>query len=165
MESQRQLTSCHSLAPMSANSMATRAEMVRLTSLMLQMRIILDSICTRIEARARDGTHEFEQRRWMATRCSHTRIYTMIRMIPARMALLLATALGAAATVGAADASGKQSLEQQQIQVLQQQLGAVQAQMKQLADQNQMLMQKELELERQVAQQTLAARSPAASAS
>jgi hypothetical protein len=79
------------------------------------------------------------------------------------MALLLATTLGAAATADAADASGKRSLELQQIQLLQQQLGAVQAQMKQLAEQNQMLMQKELELERQVAQQTLAARAPAAS--
>ncbi|HEY2633324.1 MAG TPA: hypothetical protein VGI51_01315, partial [Steroidobacteraceae bacterium] len=87
----------------------------------------------------------------------------MIGMTHSRMALLLATALGTAATVGAADASGKPSLELQQIQLLQQQLGAVQAQMKQLAEQNQMLMQKELELERQVAQQNLAARAPAAS--
>ena len=87
----------------------------------------------------------------------------MIRTTPARMALLLATALGTAATARAAEASGKQSLELQQIQLLQQQLGAVQAQMKQLAEQNQMLMQKELELERQVAQQSLAARAPASS--
>jgi hypothetical protein len=78
-----------------------------------------------------------------------------------RIALLLA-ALCAAATAAAADPGAKQSIEQRQIQVLQQQLAAVQAQIKMLAEQNQRLLQSELALERQVAQQSLAAQSPAA---
>jgi len=84
----------------------------------------------------------------------------MIRISPARTVLLLATALSTAnATVAAADSGANQSIEQRQIQVLQRQLAAVQAQMKQLAEQNQALLQKELELERQVTQQSLAVQS------
>ena len=84
----------------------------------------------------------------------------MIRKLPARMALLLSTALCTAATAAAADSGGKQSIEQRQIQLLQRQLVAVQAQMKQLADQNQALLQKELELERQVTQSMAAQPRP-----
>jgi len=99
------------------------------------------------------------------------RIHTMIRISSARIATpktlrmaVLMAALCTAATA-AADSGGKQSVEQQQIQALQRQLAAVQAQMKQLAEQNQTLLQKELELERQVAQQaavaqTLVAQTP-----
>jgi hypothetical protein len=83
---------------------------------------------------------------------------------PPSMALLFATALCTAATAAAAGSGGGQSIERQQIQALQQQLTVVQAQMKLLAEQNQSLLQKELELERQVAQQSLAGRSPAAGA-
>jgi hypothetical protein len=79
---------------------------------------------------------------------------------PARVAL--ATALCITATVAAANSGGRQSIEQQQIQALQQQLAAVQAQMRQLAEQNQTLLQKELELERQVTQQSAALQPPAA---
>jgi hypothetical protein len=86
----------------------------------------------------------------------------MIRNSSARPAMLLATALCTAGTAAAADSGAKQSIEQRQIQALQEQLAAVQAQMKQLADQNQTLLQKELELERQVTQQSLAAKAPTA---
>src|ERR1700676_2422789 len=106
------------------------------------MRIILDSISTRIRDRNKE--------------------YIMIRISPARRAVLWAMALCAAATAAAANTPGKQSIEQQQIQALQQQLAVVQAQMKQLAEQNQTLLQKQLELERQVTQQGLA--TPAATA-
>jgi cell division protein FtsB len=75
----------------------------------------------------------------------------MTRLSPARLAL--ATALCTAATVAAANSGARQSTEQQQIQALQQQLAIVQAQMKQLAEQNQTLLQKEFELERQVTRQ------------
>jgi hypothetical protein len=85
----------------------------------------------------------------------------MIRTSAARVALCLTAALWTCATAVAADA-GSATIEQQQIQALQQQLAAVQAQMKQLAEQNQSLMKKELELERQVTQQSLAAQSPGA---
>lgn len=77
---------------------------------------------------------------------------------------LLSAALCTAAAAAAADSGGKQSIEQRQIQALQQQLAAVQAQIKMLAEQNQRLLQNELALERQVAQQSLAAQSPAAPA-
>jgi hypothetical protein len=89
----------------------------------------------------------------------------MNHISPARRALLLATALCAAATAAAADSGGKPSIEQQQIQALQQQLAAVQAQMKQLAEQNQTLLQRQLEFERQVTQQSLAAQPAAAPSS
>jgi hypothetical protein len=79
------------------------------------------------------------------------------------MALLFATVLCTAATA-AAGSGGEQSIERQQIQALQQQLTVVQEQMKLLAEQNRTLLQKELELERQVAQQSLAGQSPAAGA-
>jgi hypothetical protein len=82
-----------------------------------------------------------------------------------RIAVLMAAALWTAATAAAADSGGKQSKESRQIQALQQQLTAVQAQMKQLAEQNQTLLQKELELERQVAQQAAVAQAAAAQAS
>ncbi len=81
-----------------------------------------------------------------------------------RTAVLLATALCAAMSAAAADSGGKQSVEQQQIQVLQQQLAAVQAQIKRLAEQNQTLLQRELALERQVTQQSFAAQAPVATA-
>jgi hypothetical protein len=84
------------------------------------------------------------------------RIRIMIRTSAARIALCLTAALWTCATAAAADA-GAADIERQQIQALQQQLAAVQAQMKQLAEQNQSLLQKELELERQVMQQSLAA--------
>ena len=84
----------------------------------------------------------------------------MILISPVRVAL--ATALCMAATVVAANSADGQSIEQQQIQALQRQLAAVQAQMKQLAEQNQPLLQKELELERQVTQRFAAAQSPVA---
>jgi hypothetical protein len=106
----------------------------------LQIRIILDSICTRIKARDEETI--------------------MIRISPARVAL--ATALCTTATVAAANSGSRQSIEQQQIQALQRQLAVVQAQMKQLAQQNQTLLQKELELERQVTQQFAAAQLPPA---
>jgi hypothetical protein len=82
---------------------------------------------------------------------------TVAKIAP--VALLLAAALWVASTAAAAD-GGAQSAEQQQIQALQQQLAAVQVQMKQLAQQNQALLQKELELERQVGRQTLAVQAP-----
>jgi len=82
-----------------------------------------------------------------------------------RIAVLMAAALCTAATAAAADSGGKQSKEQRQIQALQQQLAAVQAQMKLLAEQNQTLQQKELDLERQVAQQAAATQAAAAQAS
>jgi hypothetical protein len=72
---------------------------------------------------------------------------------------LLAAALCTAATAAAADSGGKQSTERRQIQALQQQLAAVQAQIKTLAEQNQRLLQNELALERQVARQSLAAQT------
>jgi hypothetical protein len=85
----------------------------------------------------------------------------MIRISPARAALVLplalSTALCLAATADAADTRGRQSVQQQQIQALQRQLAEVQAQLKQLAEQNQTLVQRELALERQVAQQSLVA--------
>jgi hypothetical protein len=81
-----------------------------------------------------------------------------------RIAVLVATALCTAATAAAADSGGKQSVEQRQIQALQQQLAAVQAQMKLLAEQNQTLLQKELDLERQVAQQAAVAQASVAKA-
>jgi hypothetical protein len=84
----------------------------------------------------------------------------MIRLSRARVAL--AAALCMAATVAAASSGGKQSIEQRQIQALQQQLAAVQAQLNQLAEQNRTLLQKEVELERQVTQQFAAAQAPAA---
>jgi len=89
----------------------------------------------------------------------------MIRTSSARVALVSTAALFtfATATATAAD-TGTPSVEQKQIQALQKQLAAVQALMKQLAEQNQTLLQKELELERQVTQQSLAARSPASAA-
>jgi hypothetical protein len=80
-----------------------------------------------------------------------------------RIGALLAAALCTAAAA-AADAGGKQSVDQRQIRELQQQLTAVQAQMKQLAEQNQTLMQKELDLERQVAQQAAVAQASVAQA-
>jgi len=79
-----------------------------------------------------------------------------------RIAVLMA-GLCVAAAATAADSGGKQSLEQRQIQALQQQLAAVQAQMKQLAEQNQTLLQKELDLERQVARQAALAQAIARS--
>jgi len=79
--------------------------------------------------------------------------------------VLMAAALCAAATARAADSGGKQSTEHRQIQALQRQLAAVQAQMKQLADQNQTLLQKELDLERQVAQQAAVVQAAAAQVS
>jgi hypothetical protein len=79
------------------------------------------------------------------------------------MALLFATVLCTAATA-AAGSGGEQSIERKQIRALQQQLTVVQEQMKLLAEQNRTLLQKELELERQVAQQSLAGQSPAAGA-
>ncbi|HEY4443108.1 MAG TPA: hypothetical protein VGN30_02405 [Steroidobacteraceae bacterium] len=72
---------------------------------------------------------------------------------------LLAAALCTAATAAATDSGGKQSTERRQIQALQQQLAAVQAQIKTLAEQNQRLLQSELALERQVAWQSLAAQT------
>ena len=82
----------------------------------------------------------------------------------ARIAVLTAAALCTAATAAAADSGGKPSTEPRQIQALQQQLAAVQAQVKLLAEQNQALLQKELELERQVAQQAAVAQAAAAQA-
>lgn len=76
-----------------------------------------------------------------------------------RTAVLAATALCAAMSAAAAESGGKPSVEQQEIQLLQQQLAAVQAQMKLLAEQNQTLLQKELALERQVTQASLAAQT------
>src|ERR1700730_6225137 len=85
----------------------------------------------------------------------------MIRISPARAALVLplalSTALCLAATAATADTGGRESVQQQQIQALQRQLAEVQAQLKQLAEQNQSLVQRELALERQVAQQSLVA--------
>jgi hypothetical protein len=83
----------------------------------------------------------------------------MIRIFSARIALCLTAALWTCATAVAADA-GTTTVEQRQIQALQRQLAAVQAQMKQLAEQNQSLLNKELELEKQVTQQSLALQSP-----
>jgi hypothetical protein len=100
------------------------------------------------------------------TRISSTRITIpkTVRMAvlvaTLRMAALMAAALCTAATSAAADSGGKRSVEQRQIRVLQQQLAEVQAQMKQLAEQNQTLLQKELELERQVRQQASVAQAP-----
>jgi hypothetical protein len=108
---------------------------------MLQIRIILDSI---LRQGAGQGT-------------------IMMHISPVLVAL--AAALCAAATVAAAESGGRKSIEQQQIQALQQQLAVVQAQMKQLAEQNQTLLQKELELERQVTQQALASQAPVAPSS
>ncbi len=79
----------------------------------------------------------------------------------ARLSLLVAAALCSAGTAAAADTGAKKSTEQQEIQALKQQLDAVQAQMKLLAEQNQSLLQRELQLERQVTQQALAAQSSA----
>jgi hypothetical protein len=79
------------------------------------------------------------------------------------MALLFATVLCTAATA-AAGSGGEQSIERKQIRALQQQLTVVQEQMKLLAEQNRTLLQKELELERQVAQQSSAGQSPVAGA-
>jgi Phosphate-selective porin O and P len=93
-------------------------------------------------------------------RISSTRITTSKTV---RTGVLMAAALCSTAAA-AADAGGKQSLEQRQIRELQQQLTAVQAQMMQLAEQNQTLMQKELELERQVAQQAAVAQASVAQA-
>ena len=78
---------------------------------------------------------------------------------------VLMAALCAAAAATAADSGGKQSLEQRQIQALQQQLAAVQAQMRQLSEQNQTLLQKELDLERQVARQAALAQAAVSQAS
>jgi hypothetical protein len=93
----------------------------------------------------------------------------MIRFSPALVTLLAATVPYTAATAAPADSGPQPSVEQQQIQVLQQELAAVLAQLKQLAEQNQTLLQKELELERQVMRQSLAAQpseptAPAATA-
>src|SRR5258708_10417110 len=105
-------------------------------------------------------------------RCSHPRIHGMIRISSSRITTpttvriaVLVAAVCTAATAVAADSGGMQSKEPRQIQALQRQLAAVQAQMKQLAEQNQTLLQKELE--RQGAQPTLvapAAGSPGAGA-
>lgn len=84
----------------------------------------------------------------------------MTRTSSACIALLLTAALCSAAAAAAADSGGRQSAEQQQIQALQEQLTAVQAQMKQLAEQNQTLLRKEIELEGQVAQRSAAAQPP-----
>ena len=81
-----------------------------------------------------------------------------------RIAVLAAAALCTAATAAAADSGGKQSEEPRQIQALQRQLAAVEAQMKLLAEQNRTLLQKEIELERQVAQQAAVAQALAAQA-
>jgi hypothetical protein len=59
-----------------------------------------------------------------------------------RAALFLVSALLTAGTVSAAESASKPTTEQQQIDALRQQLQAVQAQVKQLADQNQALVQK-----------------------
>jgi len=84
----------------------------------------------------------------------------MTRTSTPRFALVLAGALCAAATAEAADAADPQPTEAQQIQALRQQLEAVQAQMKQLAEQNQALLKLEQQLERQVSQQAVASQSP-----
>src|SRR5258708_6030440 len=113
----------------SANSMATQGRSVGESEqdmpCILQIRIILDSICNRIKTGASLRT----RRRRNQRPGSHTRTRTMIRVSSAgittpktlRIALLLA-ALCAAATAAAADPGGKQSIEQRQIQALQQQL-------------------------------------------
>src|SRR5258708_14578836 len=109
------------------------------------------------------GTNDFEERR----------LHTMIRISSARIttpktvriAVLMAAALCTAATAAAADSGGKQTKEQRKIQALQKQLAAVRAQMKLRAEQNQTLQQKELDLERQVAQQAAATQEAAAQAS
>ena len=76
-----------------------------------------------------------------------------------RMALLLAAALCTAGIASAAESAPKTT--EQQIDALLRQLQAVQAQLKQLAEQNQELLQKEQQLERQVARQSVAAQPPA----
>jgi len=87
-----------------------------------------------------------------------------------RSAVLVAGAWCAGTAAAAQQSASPQTVEQQQIQALQNQLAAVQAQMKQLADQNQALQQKELDLERQFAQvspstrPSLAAQPPASAA-
>jgi hypothetical protein len=97
----------------------------------------------------------------------------MTRNSSARSAIAaLVLCLATTATMGAAaETGGKQTLEQRQIQAMQTQLADLLAQMKQLAEQNQTLQQRQLELERQIKSQALAAQpgpagpggSPAAS--
>jgi Phosphate-selective porin O and P len=74
----------------------------------------------------------------------------------ARAALLLATAIGCGGAAVAADTGAQKATEQRQIQELVQQLQAVQLQMKQLADQNQALLDRQQQLERRLTQQSLA---------
>jgi type II secretory pathway pseudopilin PulG len=87
-----------------------------------------------------------------------------------RSAVLVAGAWCAGTAAAAQQNASQQTVEQQQIQALQNQLAAVQAQMKLLAEQNQALQQKELDLERQFAQvspstrPSLAAQPPASAA-
>jgi hypothetical protein len=83
----------------------------------------------------------------------------MIR-ISCRRVASLAAVLCLCKTPGA-QAAGSPSLERQQIQSLQQQLAAVQSQITQLVEQNQRLFEKQLELGRELARQTLAAPAPA----
>ncbi|MGH8139211.1 MAG: porin [Steroidobacteraceae bacterium] len=71
------------------------------------------------------------------------------KLVPALQAGLLACTLGAAGAALAADPSSPE----RQIQTLQKQLEAVQAQLKQLADQNQALRQHQQQIEQQLSQQ------------
>ncbi len=80
------------------------------------------------------------------------------------VAALVACALGAATVASAAEPKSKKT-EEQQIKALQESLLAVQMQLKQLADQNQSLMQHQQQLEQQLAQQQLALQKAQADAS
>ncbi|MDP9082609.1 MAG: OprO/OprP family phosphate-selective porin [Pseudomonadota bacterium] len=80
----------------------------------------------------------------------------MIRNSAAHSGILLAVVLYTAGTAWAADTGGKQSTEQRQIQALQQQLAAVEMQVKRLGDQNQALLEKQRQLEGQMTQQSVA---------
>jgi hypothetical protein len=79
-------------------------------------------------------------------------------------AVLAACVLGAATVAHAAESKSKKT-EDQQIKALQESLLAVQMQLKQLADQNQSLMQHQQQLEQQLAQQQLALQKAQADAS
>jgi len=69
--------------------------------------------------------------------------------------VFLACALGVATVANAADSKAKKT-EEQQIQALQRQLQAVEAQVKQLADQNRALLQHQQQIEQELAQQAAA---------
>src|SRR5437660_12753462 len=114
MKSQRQLTSHHSSRHSPhvlerTNSRATAAALPATSrqraESVLQIRIILDSICTRIKKRATIGPMSGPP----VGTATHTRTHTMVRIASVRMILVLAAALGTAATGAAADLGGKQS--------------------------------------------------------